>query len=255
MGAIFSSPNKARITIQFRENKLKVIVPTTLPKKWRPRVDQKMWDHTMNQFQNCEIVPNREEILSQLSNITKKSVLLFSLVLIGLLLWILLCFVFTHSNSKLIYIPGIIILIICIIGAIKYGRAKDKIYDKYRSDVLKNMINVVNKLNITYNGYIMFHQPLLKYYNSNDDGGGKSKRYYIHIDIEMIVDFVDYIDDDHIDDIQQVAVVIPPQVVVNNDHHQSGNIPIVISNVGDNNLVQIDAYNDREPLVRNEGAH
>ena len=232
MGTTFSDPNRGKIKIKFRESKMRLTVPTTLPHKWRQRVDPKMWNHTVQLFQSCELTPDRDEELKQISQATVKSAPFLVILILGIALFILAFAEFDGAGRTVSLVFGVALFVISIIGLSKFGAKKRAIFKKYRNEVLINTINIVNRLNTTYNGYIIFSQPILSYSSDSDNN---NKQYYIHIDIQMVADFVDYIDD---------TQVIPVAVRVINDanqmpiYHQQNSI--VINNVDDDAVVQLD---------------
>eukprot|EP01084_Bolivina_argentea_P311382 538978_1 len=239
MGNVFSDPNKTTLPIKIVNPKCTLKVPTQMPSKWKPRIDSKMWNDTLQLLRQCEMTENRNTILEQSSQSRSKLCRCILIFLLGLIICISVGVAFADSNFPG-WIFGAIIMSIAFIGSIKYAKLNKQLARQYNAAVLNNMINTINKLNVRYNGYIFFGHPTLKYHKRDNN-----PYWSIYIDVELKADFVEYIGDN-------VQIIVPQQ------QFQTNSNTVVINNVNDGSLVHLNLNANNygaainQPLINNQ---
>eukprot|EP00483_Globobulimina_turgida_P006805 UN06817 len=220
MGNTFSDPNKSSLRMSINNSKCTLNVPKQMPSKWKPRVDSKMWNDTLQLLQNCELTANRDKMVDQLSHIRTRSYGFGLIVLLG----VAICIIGAVTDTVMpTVIFGVLFLIVGGIGSYIWKNKANQIGKQYNQNVLSNMRDTVHNLNNRYNGYVFFASPILKYRKGSED---EQSYYYIEIAVELKADFVDYIDDN-----APVALQKFEQLHPNSSR-------ILISNVNDGALVE-----------------
>ena len=273
MGTTLSDPNRGQIKIRFHLYRMRLIVPSTIPDKWRQRVDPRMWIHTAQLIQSCELTPDRDDKLKQISKV-KIKIAPFTLILIlAQVLFVLAFLEFNEFDTGRIALiaSGGTLVIIGLIGLVIYNGKKSAIFSDYTKDVLTNLINLVDRLNTTYNGYIIFHQPVIRY-RGNRGSDKRNKKHYIHIDVQMVADFVDYIDDTQvtpvvvpvINNANQIPIYQQNQIVISNTYVNNAGVSLPINqgpqrgynyNYAEAQVMttNVNANDLRQPLMNNNG--